>query len=157
MVEHEGRQLLDLGGMTVPTRRDADGALSIAIPFLSDLRVTPLVSGGTVGSLEVIENGSGDRLGLVEPPATAAAVAGRYGNTSASLAATITTGPAGEAVLNLAGGFGAMDYAMTPVGPDLWQAKGMSDLPLVVTLEFDPDGFRLSSGRTTRLRFTRAA
>jgi len=73
------------------------------------------------------------------------------------LDATITADAAGSATLRLASGLGAVDYAMTPLGPGVWEAKATADLPLLVRLEFDADGFRLSTGRTRRLRFTRAA
>ena len=159
LVEHEGKQLLDLGGIAVPTRREADGALSIAISFLSDLQVMPVATHGADERLDITEDGASDRLDRVEPPAdaTAATLAGCYANAAASMTATIVADPAGGGMLRLAGGFGAIDYTMTPIAPDVWQAKGPPEVPLVVTLEFDPDGFRLSTGRTSRLRFVRAA
>ena len=49
-----------------------------------------------------------------------------------------------------------MDYTLIPIGPDLWRGKANSVLPLMPTLEFDADGFRLTTGRTSRFRFKRA-
>ncbi len=157
MVEHEGKQAVAMGGMTVPMQSHEDGSLSIEIVPM-DLRITPVRAGDAVVALEVKEYGLDDRLDRVVPPADAAvgSLAGRYENASAGMTATIAHDPAQDATLHLTCEVGGMNYALTPIGPDLWEAKATSTLPLMLTLEFDADGFRLTTGRTTRLRFTRA-
>lgn len=157
MVEHEGKQAVAMGGMTLPTWCNEDGALSIEIPGI-DLRITPVRAGEAVVALEVEEAGSHDRLERIDAPADATAMvqAGRFENASAGVTATITHDPEGTATLQLTCEVGAVDYALTPIGPDLWEAKATSTLPLVVTLEFDADVFRLTTGRTARLRFRRS-
>ena len=158
MVEHDGRQAVTIGGTTLPVRRQADGALSVAI-LPSDLRITPVHEAAGIVALDIREFGLSDRLDRIEPAdeTTTAPVAGRYENAAAGMAATVTHHPEGPALLRMSGALGGIEYAMTPIGPRLWQAKATSALPLVLTLEFDPDGFDLTTGRTTRLRFTRSA
>ncbi|MGI4800295.1 MAG: serine hydrolase domain-containing protein [Janthinobacterium lividum] len=156
LVEQEGRQLLDIGGAALPTRSEADGALSIGISFFpTDLLVTPVLEGDAAAALEITEFGTSDRLDRVEPPANAenAGIAGRYANTPASIDATIARDPVGAVTLHVATELGAVTYMLTPIAPDVWQGKGPPELPLTVTLEFDAQGVLLSTGRTTRLRF----
>ena len=154
LVEHEGKQAVDMGAMTLPTTRNEDGSLSTEI-LKSSLRITPVRDGGDMVALAITEHGVADRLERVEPPADAAAGVqpGRYENAAAGMTATLTNGPEGAVLLHVTCEVGTMDYTLIPIGPGLWRGKADSVLPLMPTLEFDADGFRLTTGRTSRFRF----
>jgi hypothetical protein len=62
-----------------------------------------------------------------------------------------------ESGLRLAGPIGALDYGLEPIGRDLWRTLPPPGLPLGGTLEFDSEGFSLTTGRTMRLRFRKGA
>ena len=156
LAEQEGRQAMAVGGMTLPAREAADGSMSVAI-LTTDLRITLVRDGATVVALTAREFGTNDRLDRVqptEPPRNAPA--GRYACVSAGLHANVGAA-AGPETLHMGGEAGALDFALTQLGPDLWQARCTGALPLVMTLEFDASGFLLTTGRTARLRFLRQA
>lgn len=159
MVDHEGRQALAIGGSTLPTQRQPDGSLSVAI-LPSDLRVRPVHRGDAIVALEATEFGTVDRLDRLEPPednTAGAELAGRYENPSAAMTATIATDAAGKTLLRMTSELGGLSYALTRLGPALWQARATGALALVFTLEVTAGGFSLSTGRTRRLAFDRAA
>ncbi|MGI4796896.1 MAG: serine hydrolase domain-containing protein [Janthinobacterium lividum] len=158
LVEHEGRQAVDVGGMILPTARNEDGSLSTEI-LKSDLRITPVRAADATVALEITEHGIADRLERVEPTADAAAgvQTGAYENAGTGMTATLSIGPeAAMLLLHLACEVGTMDYRLCPIGPNLWQGKADSVLPLMPTLEFDADGFSMTTGRTNRFRFRKA-
>ena len=159
LVEHENRQAIGIGSMTLPARYDEAGTLSVAMAlFPTDLRITPVREGEAVVAIEAVEFGQRDRLDRVEAPDAAAAAGpppGRYESPAAGLLASITQDAQGGTTLRLSAELGTMDYALTAAGPGLWQARGAFNLG--PTLEFDADGFRLTTGRTVRLRFRRIA
>lgn len=155
LAAHEGAQVMTVGGMTLPARRDARGAMSVEI-LPTDLRVTPVREDGSVVALDVTEFGHPDRLQRVEPNEEQAPV-GHYRSRDAGIEATIERGDAGPA-MQLTGITGTTRYALTPLGPGLWHGAATTGiLPVAVTIELDADGFRLTSGRTVRLRFERTA
>lgn len=157
LVEQEGKQAVDMGGMTLPAARNEDGSFSTEI-LKSSLRITPVQAGDATVALAITEHGAADRLERVEPAGNAAAGVqpGLYENAAAGMAATIAKGPEAAVLLHLACEVGTMDYTLIPIGPNLWQGKADSILPLMPTLEFDADGFRMTTGRTSRFRFRRA-
>lgn len=134
LIEHHGQQAVMMGGTALPARRQADGALSVAT-LPGDLRIMTVHEAAAAVTLEVRELGLRDRLERVEPEQeTAAPLAGRYGNAAAGRVATIAHDPEGPAMFRMSGNLGGLEYAMTPIGPRLWQAKATSALPLVLTL-----------------------
>lgn len=151
--EQDGAQTITIGAFTLPARRDDSGALSL--PFLpTDMRATVSANGD---HLDIEEYGRTDSL--LRLPTTCAiaeeSIAGHYNSRAASLTAIIRQkdGNALEMVFN--GPLGSTAYLLHPLADRLWEAKATSTLPLVATLEFDDSGFRLTTGRTTRLPFLR--
>lgn len=151
LAEHEGRQTVAVGGMTLPALRDAAGVISVPI-MPSDLRLSPVRRNRVVEALEATEFGRVDLLELVHPSADAKAPPGDYGSPAAGLSARVDSDEGG-ARLTLRGPYGETAYRLAPIGPDLWLATATSIHALSVTLEFDARGFALTSGRTVRLRF----
>lgn len=147
----DGKQAIRIDGMTLPARRDEHGRLSVPL-VPTDMRVIPDEDG-----LTVEEYGETDRLDRVEPPADAAAtdIAGTYENRAAAMTATVSA--AGTPTLRLAGQLGAMDYALAPIGPALWEGRATGTLPLALVVEVVDGGLRLTSGRTHRLPFAKVA
>lgn len=146
-----GSQALRIDGMTLPAKRDEEGRLSVPL-VPTDMRVTPDEDGK---ALTVDEYGRTDRLMRVEVPsdADATTIAGTYDNGSAALIVEITAGE--SATLRLQGPLGGMDYALSPIGPMLWEGRATGTLPLALLVEVIDGGIRLTSGRTHRLRFVR--
>ena len=156
LMEHEGRQAVAVGGMTLPARLETDGSFSVAL-LPTDLRITPVRDRGEAVALVVREFGTEDRLDRVASlnPA-ASAPAGQYACAPAGLRASVESA-AGEGLLTMDCAAGALDFVLTPLGPDLWQAHSTGPLKLVMTLESDTSGFLLTTSRTARLRFQRQA
>ena len=152
--EQEGRQAMQLGAFALPLQRDAGGALSNAI--LSDMRIKPVSANGAAAFLDLVEYGEQDRLDRVEPPPISAetSITGEYECREAGMSAAIRPAD-GSWAMRLAGELGDVDYSLRPIGATLWQGQGASSLPLVVTLEVDNEGFLMTTGRTSRLRFRR--
>lgn len=152
--EVDGGPAIRIDSMTLPATRDADGALSVPL-VPTDMRVTPAPDGG---SLTLAEYGRSDTLFRIEPPAGVSArpPEGRYAAEAAGLCAEVAVG-GDDATLTLTGALGAMDYALSAVGPDLWEGRATGALPLALLIEVDRDGsgFRLTSGRTQWLSFAR--
>lgn len=148
LIGHDGAQAINVGGMVLPARRDADGTISVSI-IPSDLELRPIGDGS---AMDLVEFGNADRLERVTPPAQAALapLLGAYENPGAGMEATIT-----QDGLRLRGPIGALDYGLEPVGPDLWRTVPPPGLPLGGTLEFGADGFAFTTGRTSRLQFAR--
>jgi hypothetical protein len=138
--------------MTLPAKRDADGYLSVPL-VPTDMRVAAIEDGNAV---TLAEYGRIDTLTRIEPPESASseAILGTYASPGAGLRAAIDEGEA-PAKMTLSGALGAMEYALTPIGPELWEGRATGALPLVVLIEFGEDGFMLTSGRTQRLAFGR--
>ena len=149
----DGAQAVRIGGMSLPARRDAEGALSLPL-IPSDMRIVPDEAGEM---LEVTEFGRTDRLHRVEPPADpgAARLAGAYESAAAAIAAVVDMGSAAR--MTLSNTLGSLDYALEPIGSALWEARATGILPLAATLELRDDGFFLTTGRTMRLWFARTA
>lgn len=153
--EADGAQAIRIDGMTLPARRDAEGALSVPL-VPTDMRLTPAADGL---SLTLDEYGRSDMLHLIEPPVDTSieALAGEYGSAAAGLRASIAADEDGAARLILEGSLGSTSYQLTSIGPDLWEGRATGALPLALLIEVDEEGFRLTSGRTQRLRFARTA
>ncbi len=155
LVEQDGRQAVTVGGMTLPARQEADGSLSVAI-LPTDLRITPVQDGEEVVTLALREFGVHDRLDRLAPlEGTPGPPAGFYACASAGLLASVRDGGAGQALLRMSCEAGALEFVLSPLGPDLWEARCTGALPLVMSLEFAAAGFALTTGRTARLRFLR--
>ncbi len=155
LAEHEGQQLLALGGMMLPTRWGEDGTLRVEIAP-TDLVVRPRSRRGEVVALDVVEFGVPEHLERVTPPAEAdaRALTGVYEAPGAGLTAQIALHEGGP-VLTVTGRTCDLTYALRPLGPSLWEAVAAATLPVWMTLEFDADGFRATTGRTVRLAFKR--
>lgn len=153
--EQDDAQTITLGAFTLPAHREEDGSLSLPV-LPTDMRLSLAATGDL---LDLREYGNHERLHRLPPPGTAdaAAIAGEYRNEAASLTAVIREQDGGAAEMRLAGPMGSTVYALSALSDRLWEAKGMNGLPLAATLEFGPDGFRLTTGRTIRLPFRRAA
>ncbi|MFT9096394.1 MAG: serine hydrolase domain-containing protein [Gluconobacter cerinus] len=151
--ERDGIQAIDLGGLTLPARLHPDDTLSVAL-LSDDFRVRILSD----EAIEVHENGETDRLDRVVVPVGANLddYLGEYANSAAQMRAQLTREEDGGFRLLLQGELGECGYVVTPIGPNLWQAHETSRLPLVLTLEFQKDGFLMTTGRTNRLRFVPA-
>lgn len=152
--EQDGTQTISIGAFTLPANRDADGALRL--PYLpTDMQVMPASCGAY---LDVLEYGRSDRLDRLpdETAATSGSIAGRYDNSAAALFAIIQRTDEGTWNMVLGGELGSTIYGLKPLGDHLWEARATNSLPLVATLEFEDGGFRLTTGRTTRLPFRRA-
>lgn len=148
LAEQAGTAMMTVNGMTLPAHRDANGAYYVAI-MPTDLRASV---DEDASALTLVEFGATDRLHRVDPPEGEEVAAGRYRSDASGLTATLAgTG------MTIAGPAGTLDYSLQPLGPDLWQGVAKSILPVMVTLETDAAGFLLTSGRTIRLRFERAA
>lgn len=149
VTQHEGQPWMAVQGMLLPMIRHNEGALGVKI-MPTDLRAQPVLDGGEIIALDVTEFGAQDRLEIVTPSGeTAAAISGSYHHKPARMTARIADG-----VLSLSGPEHSLDYGLRPLGPGLWEAVAGGMLPVWATLEFDADGFLLTSGRTIRLRFT---
>ncbi|WP_315761756.1 serine hydrolase domain-containing protein [Sphingomonas sp. Y38-1Y] len=150
----DDKQAIRIDGMTLPARRDADGRLSVPL-VPTDMRVTP-ESGG--GALTLAEYGASERLVRVDAPAEPdwAAITGRFVNASAEMSVSVERSEE-DATLRLAGPLGAMDYRLRAIGSDLWEARAAGTLSLALLVEVDGKGLRVTTGRTHRLRFARAA
>ncbi len=153
--EVDGAQSIRIDSMTLPATRDADGALSVPL-VPTDMRITPAADGQTV---TLAEYGRIDTLSRIEPPegSTATGLAGVYTNPAAGLRGEIRVSDLGAATMTLSGLLGNMEYALTPVGPNLWEGRATGALPLALLIEVEERGFRMTSGRTQRLEFGRIA
>jgi CubicO group peptidase (beta-lactamase class C family) len=151
------QQLVELGGMALPVRRDTQGWLQVPI-LPSDLRIMPVGAGDEVTAVETTEFGKRDRLTRIEPAAGAelADHLGTFEAPGAMLTARIEGSPE-QPIMTLAGPTGSTVYRLVPLGPSLWQAVSDSPMALGGSIELDRDGFRLTTGRTVRLAFGRAA
>jgi CubicO group peptidase (beta-lactamase class C family) len=147
----EGRQMVRLGGMTLPAQRDAQGWLRVPI-MPTDLRILP---DDDAAAIETIEYGMRDVLRRIEAPADgdAAHFVGRYESRAAAITAIVQAGTGRAASLILSNAYGAMTYVISRIGPDLWEGRAAGSLPLAVLIEGRADGFMLTSGRTQRLWF----
>jgi CubicO group peptidase (beta-lactamase class C family) len=146
---HEGKQVMTVGGMTLPATRHADGWITIPI-LPTDLRIR--AADAEVSALDAVEFGADDRLERVAAPREAdpASLAGRYASAAAGLTATVS----GD-IMSIGSATDSLAYALTPIGPDLWRGTATSAPPMEFTLEIDASGFLLTTGRTVRLRFER--
>jgi hypothetical protein len=149
----DGKQAIRMGGMALPAQRDSDGRLSVPM-ILTDMRVMPQPDGL---ALEIREFGKTDILLRADAGKHVKAdrLVGRYENMTAGVTAAIEKDGKGAALLTLSNSLGAMDYALTAIGPALWEGRATSMLPLAVLLEVKDHGFLLTTGRTQRLSFER--
>jgi hypothetical protein len=156
LVDNAGKQAMTIGGMSLPARREADGALTVPI-LPSDMRV--IANDAAPATLEVTEFGATEQLHAVKPPegADAAGLYGVYESKAAGLTANIHADETGRARLLLSSAVGATDYLFEPVGPGLWKISPPEPGATGATLEFDAKGFRFTTGRTVRLQFVHAA
>ena len=154
LTEKDGAQMVAIGAVTLPARTRQDGSLSLPI-LPTDMRIT---LGDEGDLLTVREFGKVDQLErlALSTDADMGSIIGDYENEAASLTASISIeAGAGSAQLVLGSPMGSTTYQLTPLADGLWEATGGTGLPLVVTLEFGDGGFRLTTGRTTRLPFYR--
>lgn len=160
LVNLAGKQAVEMGGMTLPVSRNAQGALKIAI-LPTDLRLKPIEQDGRP-ALVATEFGKDDHLLLVEPseqerPET---LIGRYASAAARISAEIRIEQVGDtkrARLLMAGPIGSTDYILTPIGPSLWKLAPPEPSSGGGTIEVIDGAFLFTSGRTVRLRFDRIA
>lgn len=147
----EGKQAIRIDGMTLPARRDSKGRLSV--PLVPTDMAVMAQPGGM--ALAVEEYGRTDILWRVEAPKDAEidSLVGQYENASAAISAAIAKQGDGSALLTLSNSLGALNYALTEIGPTLWEGRATGSLPLAVLIEARDDGLLLTSGRTQRLRF----
>ena len=152
LVGYEGKQLLNLSGMMLPTIRDAGGGISVQI-LPTDLVIRPSVDGKR---LEITEFGLVETLERTEPVQDESLEEGlaSYTSDSEDITADLSLGDGGYN-LRLSHPLGSLVYPLTPIGPRLWQMVSPVQMPLGGTLEFSGDGFLFSTGSTTRLKFTR--
>ena len=154
LADKDGAQMIAIGAITLPARTGQDGSLSLPI-LPTDMRITLGAEGDL---LTVCEFGKVDQLErlALSTGADVRSIIGDYENEAASLTASILieTG-AGSAQLVLGSPMGSTTYKLVPLADGLWEATGGTGLPLVVTLEFGESGFKLTTGRTTRLPFSR--
>jgi CubicO group peptidase (beta-lactamase class C family) len=147
-----GKQGISIGAMTLPAERDQRGAW--LIPFLpSDLSVAIVDDDDAI---DVNEFGITDRLIRVTPPDRSILPFGRYEDGATGLVATICADRDDSSVLRIESALGGVGYSLAAIGPDLWEARSAEGFPLAATLEFDDEGFRFTTERTTRLRFRRS-
>ncbi len=108
-------------------------------------------------ALKVEEYGKTDLLRRVEASKDTEIdpLVGQYENVSAAITAAIAKQGDGSALLTLSHSLGALNYALTAIGPALWEGRATGSLPLAVLVEVRNDGFLLTSGRILRLRFDR--
>lgn len=136
--------------------READSGTLAVDRLGSDSRLTPVIEGEAVVALELLEGGRSERLWRLppaDPACNTAVMPGTYRCAALDAAATIAPG---SGSLQMRSPFGAMRYALEPLGPGLCLAStGDPLLPLGGLLEFDHSGFRYSSQRTRRLHFAR--
>lgn len=151
LAEQDGNQAIRFGPVALATTEDEEGALSVEI-IPSDMRLRIAEDGG---SIALIEFGSEDLLTFVPPTddVAAQAIGGRYANAPAAISVEID----GDAVfMTVTGPLGSLRYRLKRLGDTLWDARAEGVLPIAATLEFDREGFLMTTGRTTRLRFGRA-
>lgn len=158
LVGHGREQALSIGGMSLPASRASDG--SITVPILpTDLVIRPVLdNAAVVSALEITEFGRDDRLTRIEPPISADTneILGEYSG-AAGIGASVSLQQDAAVRMRLRCASGAIDYRLTNIGPGLWQGNSASLMPLAPTLEVSGTGFTLSTGRTLRLAFERAA
>lgn len=151
LAEHEGQQIATVGGLSVPAKQHDDGSLSVAV-LPTDLRLMPVRVDGVTAGLDVTEFGKSERLDLVTAPddSDSSLPRGQFRNTGSGISAELL----GDS-LKLTSASGAQTYTLTSIGPDLWKGQSNSVIPISITVEFAPEGFLLSTGRTERLAFNR--
>ena len=159
LLEHGGRQLIGMGGATLPARRDAQGRLHSAYRIFDMVVEAPE---GEAAPAEVIYRqwGNAEVLKRLEPGATPdlSAHAGAYASVSTGTQAALDIGVDGV-TLTFKGRWNGARYRLDYMGGPLWRAVSidMAHFGLGGFVEFDPDGggFSFSAGRTRRLRFER--
>lgn len=159
LLEHEGRQLIGMGGATIPARRDAEGRLH------SSYRIFDAVVEAPAGEsqpeqLTYRQWGQGEVLTRLEP-GLKPDITGHEGVYSSAATGTTALLEITEdaALLTFEGRWHSVRYRLDHVGGPLWRVVSldMAHFGLGGFLEFDPGGkgFSFSAGRTRRLRFER--
>jgi len=161
LLEHDGRQLIGLGGATIPARRDAQGRLHSAFRIFDAVVEAP-AGDPAPAELTYRQWGNAEVLKRLEPgPAPDLTPnAGVYHSASTGTTASLMVDADGVA-LTFAGRWNTVRYKLDYVGGPLWRAVSidMAHFGLGGFIEFDSDGagFAFTAGRTRRLRFERAA
>lgn len=143
--------MIDIAGTPMPLVPLAGGAVGLA-NALSDMRIVS----GTAGTIEIVEFGVADRLDRVEATAEPAVadIAGRYVHDEARIVVTISVGEGGQARADFTGPWGRASWALEPLGSGLWATIfDPARLRPGGVLEFDAEGFALTTVQTRRLRF----
>ncbi len=160
------QQIALIDGTETPVVPDGDGVLwpAGALGFLKQgltLRDDPADPDGPPTAIRLNDFGNVDELAAAEPPPadrpTLDAITGGYRSTVTGTDATITGTDHGLR-LRTVGRFGATEYELRCLAPDVWRATNDSPIPMDGILTFDRhDGFRFSSARTRDLFFQRRA
>lgn len=159
LLEHGGRQLIGLGGATIPARRDAEGKLHSAYRIF-DAVVDAPAGDPAPKQLTYSQWGRPEVLKRLEPGAKPdmAARAGVYASASTGTTGVLAV-DGDQTTLTFMGRWNKVRYSLTYMGASLWRATSidMAHFGLGGFIEFDTDGdgFAFSAGRTRRLRFER--
>ena len=159
LLEHEGRQLIGMGGATIPARRDAEGRLHSSYRIFDAIVEAP-AGDAAPSELTYRQWGNAEVLKRLEPGSAPDldAYAGTYASVSTGTSASLEI-KADSTTLTFKGRWNGVRYRLDYMGGPLWKATSidMAHLGLGGFVEFDPDGsgFTFSAGRTRRLRFER--
>lgn len=159
LLEHEGRQLIGMGGATIPARRDAEGRLHSSYRIFDAVVEAP-AGKSQPDQLTYRQWGQGEVLTRLEP-GLKPDITDREGVYSSAATGTTALLEVAEdaALLTFEGRWHSVRYRLDHVGGPLWRVVSldMAHFGLGGFLEFDPDGagFAFSTGRTRRLRFER--
>jgi D-aminopeptidase len=159
LLEHEGRQLIGMGGATIPARRDAGGRLHSSYRIFDAVVEAP-PGESAPSELTYRQWGNAEVLRRLEPGQTPdlAGLAGLYSSASTGTSGSLVV-DGDDVFLTFKGRWNGVRYRLDYMGGPLWRAVSMdmAHFGLGGFVEFDPDGsgFAFSAGRTRRLRFER--
>lgn len=160
LLEHGGRQLIGMGGATIPARRDAAGRLH-SVYRIFDAVVDAPAGDPAPAQLTYSQWGKPDVLARLEPgpQPDMADRAGLYASASTGTDAVLAV-EGDQTSLTFKGRWNTARYSLAYAGASLWRATSidMAHFGLGGFVEFDADGggFAFSAGRTRRLRFERS-
>ena len=159
LLEHGGRQLIGMGGATLPARRDSAGRLHSAYRIF-DAVVDAPAGDPAPAQVTYSQWGKPEVLARLEPgpQPDIAARAGVYVSTSTGTTGVLAVGA--QTTLTFKGRWNGVRYSLTYLGASLWRATAIDmahfGLGGFVELDTNGDGFAFSAGRTRRLRFERS-
>jgi CubicO group peptidase (beta-lactamase class C family) len=159
LLEQGGRQLIGLGGATIPARRDAAGKLHSMYRIFDAVLEAP-ADDPAPAQLTYSQWGRPEVLARLEPgpQPDMADRAGHYASASTGTTGILAV-DSDQIALTFKGRWNTVRYSLTYMGASLWRATSidMAHFGLGGFVEFDTDGdgFAFSAGRTRRLRFER--